>query len=187
MAHHPVLPASRFSPLRPSANVLFVLAATMSVVMLGWLVSIGVLTGIDPGRAPLQTTFPAWGLIAFGVWMALAIITSVLLPLLALVLWREQPHVRTVLLPYLGLLLVQIPTEMLFAQWFFPNIVAITGLIYTSYRVYQLWYGQRALMQHADVPGRSQALRAILLLGICFWTANGAFLVYVLITRVIHG
>ncbi len=173
------------SPLRLSTTLLFAVVATITVGIVGFLVRSGALLGIAPGVRPLQETFPAWGVTAFAVWMALAVLTSVVLPVLALVCWRRDGQVRAVLGPYLGLLAVQIPTEVIFAQIFFPNITAITGIVYTGYRLYQLWYFQQAFAQQPQQAFRDRAVRNILIIGICFWSANLVFLVGVLLTRVV--
>ncbi len=174
------------SPLRLSTNVVFIIGATTLAALTGWLVKTGSLTVVSPGTVPLQTTFPDWGIVIFGIWMLLAVLTSVVFPLLALIRWRRYQNVRAVLLPYLGLLLVQIPTEILFTQLFFPNMVALIGMVYTSYRVYQLSYFRRMLVHHGLSHTHQRAVHMLLLAGLCFWSANFVFLLFMLATRVFH-
>ncbi len=93
---------------------------------------------------------------------------------------------RSALLPYMLVLLVQIPSERALTRRFGPDMSPITGLIYTSYRVWQLWYLQGYI---AATPGpitlAHDVARGLLLFGLGFWTVNLLFLAGVALPRTV--
>ena len=82
---------------------------------------------------------------------------------------------------------MQISVEMVFSGVFFPDIVVLTGIVFTGYRLRQLVEGRRRFVP-GEVPsalGRA-AVRLSLSLGLAFWSANLAFLVFVALPRVVR-
>lgn len=91
------------------------------------------------------------------------------------------------MLAYVVVLVVQISVEMVLSGVFFPDIVVLTGMVFTGYRLRQLYAARRRFVP-ADVQsafGRA-AVRLCLSLGLVFWSANLAFLVFVALPRVIR-
>ncbi len=119
-------------------------------------------------------------------WLGTAVIVSIALPAVAVLVWRDDPAIRAALLPYMLVLLVQIPSERALTRRFGPDMSPITGLIYTSYRVWQLWYLQGYI---AATPGpitlAHDVARGLLLFGLGFWTVNLLFLAGVALPRTV--
>jgi len=79
---------------------------------------------------------------------------------------------------------VRVSVEMVFSGVFFPDIVILTGIVFTGQRLWQLHGACRrfALAGGPSTPGRA-AVRLCLSLGLAFWSANLAFLVLVALPR----
>lgn len=168
------------------ADAAFVVLATLTVAVVGLLVESGEVSWLSQGERPLQDLFPAWGRAAFALWMLLAVLLGLVLPSVALAVWRRDRAVRAALLPYVLLLMVQVPTELVAAEIFFPNIFAVVGLLYTSYRLWQLRRSERVLAS-AEGPGTTgrRAARALVLSGLAFWMLNLTFLLAVVFSLVV--
>ncbi len=123
----------------------------------------------------------------FGVWMIAIAVVALLLPLLALAFYGRYSSVRLALLPYVLVLIAQILTEVLFMRMFVSNIVVVTGLVYTSYRLWQLWSSRKYFraMERPTGFGRG-AVGALLSLGLIFWAANLLFLSLIALPRVVE-
>ena len=95
--------------------------------------------------------------------------------------------VRRALLAYEVVLVVQISVEMVFSGVFSPDIVVLTGMVFTGYRLRQLYAARRRFVsvEVQSALGRA-AVRLCLSLGLVFWSANLAFLVFVALPRVIR-
>ena len=162
---------------RPAFNLAFVAVATVALALVGW--SSG---GAFPvlRETPVAEALPAWGRAALGVWMGLLAVVSLVLPALALIAWGRHAAVRRALLPYALVLAAQILVEVTFSSVFVPNVVVLTGLVFTAYRLWQLWTTRRFFSGVEDPagPGRS-SVRALLSLGLVCWTANLLFLLSV--------
>jgi len=81
----------------------------------------------------------------------------------------------------------QIAVEMVFSGVFFPDIVVLTGIVFTGYRPLQLDAARRRFIpvEGLSALGRA-AVRLSLWLGLVFWSANLAFLVFVALPRVVR-
>ena len=175
------------APGRVRADLAFVAIATLAVATIGLLVEAGEIPWLSPGERPLQEAFPAWGGAAFAVWMVLAVLLGLVLPSVALVVWRRDRAVREALSPYVVLLLVQVPTELVAAEVFFPNVFAVVGLLYTCYRLWQLRRSRKALDRaEGSVTAGRRAARALLFSGLVFWTLNLVFLLAIVFSLVVE-
>ena len=162
---------------RPVVNVAFVVAATVALALVGW--SSG--TALPVLReTPVAEALPAWGRAALGVWMGVLAVVSLALPLLALIIWGRHASVRRALLPYALVLAAQILIEATFSSVFVPNLVVLTGLFFTAYRLWQLWTTRRFFsgVESPTGPGRS-FVGGLLSLGLVCWAANLSFLLLV--------
>ena len=114
--------------------------------------------------------------------MAAVALVSLVLPAITLLVWG-----RRALLAYVVVLVVQISVEMAFSGVFFPDIVVLTGIVFTGYRLRQLnaAYWRFIPVEVPSAFGRA-AVRLCLSLGLVFWSANLAFLVFVALPRVIR-
>ena len=163
-------------------GLLFAGAATAGTALVGWLAVRGALPVFD--GAGFVGTLPGWGEAALGAWMAAV---ALVLPLVTLAVWGRRVAVRRALLAYVVVLVVQISVEMVFSGVFFPDIVVLTGIVFTGYRLRQLDAARRRFVP-VEVPsalGRV-AVRLSLSLGLAFWSANLAFLVLVALPRVVR-
>ena len=126
------------------------------------------------------------GGVALGAWMAAVALVSLVLPAITLLVWGRPAAVRRALLAYVVVLVVQIAVEMAFSGVFFPDIVVRTGIVFTGYRLRQLHAARRRFVP-VEVPsalGRA-AVRLSLSLGLVFWSANLAFLVFEALPRAV--
>jgi hypothetical protein len=165
-------PAVAPVPLR--AHVWFVVAATVSLAMLAWYLAAGGLPWLMPlSTQELFQRAPRWVGPAFKLWMTTAAILTLALPFLALIAWGRHRSVRQALLPYALVLVAQIATESALSRRGVPRAVVVTGLLYTSYRLWQL---VRARAAFAAVPAPTgfarRAVGFLLLAGLVFWSAN---------------
>ena len=164
---------------------MFAAAAASAMAAVGWM---GVRGGLPMLDGPSFTgTLSERGVAALGAWMAAAALVSLALPALTLVIWGRHAGVRRALLAYVFVLAVQIPVEMLFSGVFFPNIVVLTGMVFTGYRLRQLARARRSFAS-AEGPSRlgRGTVRCCLWLGLVFWSANLAFLVFVALPRAVQ-
>jgi hypothetical protein len=98
----------------------------------------------------------------------------------------RQAAVRWALLAYVVVLGVQIAVEMVFSGVSFPDIVVLAGMVFAGHRLPQLYAARRrfALAEGPSALGRA-AVRLCLSLGLVFWSANLAFLVFAALPRVV--
>ena len=162
----------------------FAAAATAGSALVGWLAARGALPVF--GGAGFGGTLPGWGEAALGVWMAAVALVSLGLPAVTLAAWGREAAVRRALLAYMVVLVVQISVEMVFSGVFFTDIVVLTGVVFTGYRLRQLGGACRrfAAASGPSALGRA-AVRCCLALGLVFWSANLVFLVFVALPRVV--
>ncbi len=118
--------------------------------------------------------------------MVLIAAVSLVLPVAALAGFGRCGAVRRALLPYVLVLVVQILVEMSLSAAFVPNIVVLTGVVFTGYRIWRL-FGARRDFAAAPPPSRSArvSVGAMLSLGLVLWAANLAFLLLVALPRVV--
>jgi len=167
-------PGTPAVPVRVRTHVGFVLTATGGLTLLAWYFAAGGLPWLMPlSTKELFQLAPRWVGPAFKLWMTTAAILTLALPLLALVAWGRHASIRQALLPYALVLVVQIATESALTRQLSPKAVVLTGLVYTSYR---LWHLVRARAALAAAPAPSGLARRgvdfILLAGLVFWSAN---------------
>ncbi len=161
-------------PVPARVHVGFVLAATAGVTLIAWYLAAGGLPWLMPiSTQDLLRLAPPWVGPAFRLWMTTAVILALALPLLVLAAWGRHASVRWALLPYVLVLAVQIATEIVLTRLFSTRPVAIAGLVYTSYRLWQL-VRARAAFAAAPAPGgfARRGVDLILLAGLVFWSAN---------------
>lgn len=105
--------------------------------------------------------------------MVIAIFVGILLPRTAFFVWIRHPEPRKVLGFYLLVLSVQIVTEQVLSRALFPSIVVAIGTIYTAFRLWQLWQGQKLLATNSQtvVPHR-KLMYVLLWLILLFWLSN---------------
>jgi hypothetical protein len=144
----------------------FVLFATLLTIVVGWLITTGVL--------PIQKTihFSDAERSFMGIWIKLAIALGLILPGIAGLVWIKYPQPRKVLGLYLSVLIIQIVTEQLFSSIAFPSLVVMIGTVYTVFRIWQLWQGQQLVRQVSwTVSSRNWMSALLWLLGL-FWSSN---------------
>ena len=167
-----------------AGGLAFAGATAAGAALVGWLAALGVLPVSD--GAGFVGTLSGWGGAALGAWMAAVALVSLGLPAATLAVWGREAAVRRALLAYVVVLVVQISVEMVYSGVFFPDIVVLTGIVFTGYRLMQL-YGarQRFFLAEAPSPRGGAAVRCCLSLGLVFWSANLVFLVFVALPRVV--
>lgn len=150
-------------------TIAFFLIATLIVVFIAQLIQIEVI----PITKTLNYTEEEETLIRS--WLGVAFFLGIVFPLVQVVLnWRDRAAVKILGL-YLFVLTTQIITEQIFSSLFFPSLVAVIGLIYTPYRIVQLWEAQRWLRRERKVSAR-RGLIGLLWILLVFWSANLAIL-----------
>ena len=159
-------------------------AAAAGAALVGWLATLGVLPLFD--GAGFVATLSGRGEAAVGAWMAAVALVSLALPAATLAVWGREAAVRRALVAYLVVLVVQISVEMVYSGLFFPDIVVLTGIVFTGYRLMQLRGARRRfVLAEGPSPRGRAAVRCCLSLGLVFWSANLAFLVFVALPRVV--
>jgi hypothetical protein len=143
-------------------------------MLLAWYLAAGGLPWLMPiSTQELFQRAPRWVGPAFRLWMATAAILTLALPLLALVAWGRHASIRQALLPYTLVLVVQIATESAITRRLSPRAVVLTGLVYTSYRLWQLMRARAALAAApAPVGFARRGVDFLLQAGLVFWSAN---------------
>jgi hypothetical protein len=161
-------------PIPVRTHVGFVLAANTGLTLLAWYLATGGLPGLMPlSTQELFRLAPPWVAPGFRLWMTTAVILTLGLPVLALVGWGRHASVRCALLPYVLVLAIQIATESALSRIFSARPVALAGLLYTSYRLWQLVRARAAFAaEPAPVGFARRAVSFILVAGLVFWSAN---------------
>ena len=165
-------------------GLLFSALATGGIALVGLLAVRGHLPTFESGS--FVGTVSGWGGVALGVWMATAALVSLGLPAATLLVWGREAAVRAALLAYVAVLCIQVGVEMVFSGVFFADIVVLTGIVFTGYRLGQLRAARR-LFAGAEGPSRlgRVAVSLCLSLGLAFWSANLLFLVLVALPRAV--
>ena len=168
---------------RALPNAVFVVSATTLAALAAWLAT-EVVSVLE--ETPVADTLPGWERTALAAWMLAVASVSVLGPLAALAVWGRYGEVRRVLLPYVLVLAFQIFAEILLPAVVSPNVVVLTGLTFTGYRILQLWVCRRYFLE-TGVPDRlgNAVVGGLLSVGLVFWTANGLFLMLVALPGVV--
>ena len=173
----------RFDPMTLSTNVAFVLLATLFLGLASWLMWAGLIPSL--AETTLSQRYSPWStFLPLQLWMQIAIVLAIVLPIFAfLVQWRWSV-VRRMMALYLLVLLAQIPTERVVTSLGLSGMNYLIGFTYTSYRVWQLWcYRQCFSQQESRNRMGGYLMWMILGGGLIFWSLNWLFLAINLVTR----
>lgn len=184
------LPAPRPAIIPAVTTLRFNLKAV--AIILSVLIALGALTGagalpwLQPGglRLPYRPLVGGGIVVLFG-WLLTVFSISVVLPLATLLIcWRHR-DVRRVLLLYIGVVAIQLIGETQLDWLFAPMIVPLCGgLLYSSFRVWQLWNFQRYVATLGTLrPLIRRLARGVLLAGVLIWALNVGFLLAVALPR----
>lgn len=145
----------------------FVLLATLLILLIGQLVISGALPiKMVMGYSNSEANF-------IQLWVKVAVLIGILLPLIALLIWIRHPESRNVFGFYLLVLIIQIVTEQLLSKMLFPSIVVMIGTIYTGFRLWQLWQGLQLVTTAYRLGTRSRSLlNGVVWLLLLFWSIN---------------
>ncbi len=162
----------KFSLLQWRTTITFLIVATLLILLAAGLTRIGILPmgpNFDYTNAE-QQFFSIW------IWVALAV--GLVLPLIGYWFYQRDREIRQVLGFYLLVLIVQIITEQLVGFFLFPSLVAISGALYTLYRIAQLWQGYQWIRRHQKQSGSKSSIGIVSLLWglLLFWSSNLAIL-----------
>ncbi|MEH1997517.1 MAG: hypothetical protein V7L00_01840 [Nostoc sp.] len=145
---------------------LFMVLATLVVILVGWLTSIGILP------ISQMINYSDAGLRFIRVWILLAIAIGLIVPTITFVIWFKYPEIRKILGLYLLVLIIQIVTEQIVSIWL-PSLVVIIGTLYTAFRVWQLWHEQQFIKSTDFVErGNFRIISSVLWLLLLFWSSN---------------
>ena len=174
-----------FEPITFKTNVVFVIVVTLFLALTGWLMQTDILPSLV--ETSLSQRYSPWNnFVPLKIWMQLAVILSLILPVFVLLVCRHKAIIRRMMLLYVVVLLVQIATEITFSKLGLLGMNFVIGFSYTSYRVLQLWCYQRQVGKQNNLSGIRRSLVMVVLVGgIIFWTLNWLFLGINLVTRTI--
>ena len=111
----------------------FVLFATLSTSIVGWLTA----TEILPLRQGIQYSDAERNFLR--IWLLLAIVIGLIVPAIAWFVWRERLIYHQILGFYLAALVIQIVTEQIVSSIVLPSLVVTIGTLYTLFRLWQIW------------------------------------------------
>ena len=144
---------------------LFIAFVTIFIVLIAWLIQGSIL----PINRSLGYTTQEFQFIQF--WLRLAVVIGIVLPFIGLLLSLGDRQTRKIWGFYLLAIAFQIPTEILFSRLFFPSIVVIVGTLYTAFRLWQLWEGQKFIAANPN-----KFVKILLQIVLLFWSANAIVL-----------
>lgn len=148
-------------------TLLFVAGTTLLLVAIDWLI----LSDILPIEKTINYSILQANFIQ--AWIKLAVVIGLLLPIIALFVWWRYLEPRKVLGFYLVVLIVQIAAEMILSRVLFPSLVVMSGTIYTAFRIWQLWQGQKLVKAGVQINSESPTIFSSLLwLLLLFWSSN---------------
>lgn len=155
------------TPLNWKTTISFLSLATLLTLLIGWLT----ISGVLPIKMAINYSQKESNFIQ--VWIVIAIVVGLLLLTIAFSVWSRHPEPRKILGFYLLVLLVQIVTEQVLSGVLFSSIVVAIGTIYTAFRLWQLWQGQKLLAANSQtvVPHR-KLMYVLLWLILLFWLSN---------------
>ncbi len=157
----------KFNLLQWRSSIAFLILATGLTGLVGTLTNLGTLPiARDIDYSSAQAQF-------IGIWLGAAVLIGVVLPFVGIWVWRGDRQIRTILGFYLFVLIVQIITEQALSAFWFPSLVAVTGMIYTLFRVAQLWQARQQVLKTTP-PGQPSRRRFVRFLWILlvFWSLN---------------
>lgn len=147
-------------------SLAFVAFASLLIIIIGWLISLGVL--------PIKQSIVYSNTILFfiQIWIVLAIFIGLIFPGIAFFRWIKHPQLRNIFGFYLLILLIQILTELVVSIFSIPSLVVIIGTIYTAFRVWQLWQSRTLVRNTRLNQFNYKLLNSLLLLLFLFWSSN---------------
>ncbi len=150
----------------------FLTGATLSSILIGWLVKTGSL--------PLKTmmAYSEWQLQFIRVWVKIALVVGVIVPLILLITSWSNSIVRQFLVSYIVVVIVQLACEASFSRWLVKSVVVVIGTIYTIFRLWQLWEG-------LHLTNYTQPELGLLWLVMLFWIANIIMLIFMAIPSIL--
>ncbi len=151
--------------LQRKTTIAAIILATGLILLAAQLIQIGVL--------PLTTTlnYSSQDRQLIRIWLQLAGLMGVLLPLVGLIGgWRDR-QLRAILAYYFLVILAQLVTEQVVTNLYFPSLVVLIGILYTLWRTGQLWQAYQQLQRRQHLPHRRLILTLIWIL-LAFWSAN---------------
>lgn len=137
----------------------FLVFATLLSVGVGWLVKQAALP-LKPMMAYSETQLQF-----IKVWLNIALLIGVILPLVMLIVFWKQPIQNQFFSYYLIVVFVQLTSEIVFSRWLCKSVVVIIGMVYTGFRIWQLW-------SDLHIVTYSQPWLTLLWLVWIFWVAN---------------
>ena len=137
----------------------FIAVATLLSISCGWF--------IKSDRLPIKSTLPFSDrqLKFMKVWVNVALLIGVIIPIIMLVVFWNRPTARQFFSCYLLVVGVQLGCETVFSRILCKSIVVIIGTLYTGFRIWQLWEG-------LHLTTYSQPWLSLLWLVLLFWVAN---------------
>jgi hypothetical protein len=151
--------------LQRKTTIAAIILATGLILLAAQLIQIGAL--------PLTTTlnYSSQDRSLIRIWLLLAGLMGVLLPLVGLIGgWRDR-QLRAILAYYFLVILAQLVTEQVVTNLYFPSLVVLIGILYTLWRTGQLWQAYQQLQRRHHLPHRRLILTLIWIL-LAFWSAN---------------
>lgn len=138
---------------------LFIAIATLLSALVGWLIKKRAL----PLKPMMAFSSAQWQFMR--IWVKVALVVGVILPLVMWVVFWNQPIPRQFFSCYLLAVAVQLACEVTFSRWLCKSVVVIIGGLYTGFRIWQLWEG----LHLVAYPMLWVGLLGLVLL---FWVAN---------------
>ncbi|HEY9653297.1 MAG TPA: hypothetical protein V6C95_21740 [Coleofasciculaceae cyanobacterium] len=150
---------------------LFIAIATLLSALVGWLVKKGAL----PLKPMMAFSSLQWQFMR--VWVKVALVVGVILPLVMLVAFWDKPLPRQFFSCYLLAVAVQLASEASFSRLLSKSVVVIIGTLYTGFRIWQLWEG-------LHLVAYPMLWLSLLWLVLLFWVANLIMLVFMAIPSI---
>ncbi|MBD2580457.1 hypothetical protein [Oscillatoria sp. FACHB-1406] len=147
------------------------LLATLLSALVGWFVKKRAL----PLKPMMAFSSQQWRFIR--IWVKVALVVGVILPLVMWVTFWEQSLVRQFFSCYLLTVAVQLACEVTLSRLLTQSVVVIIGTLYTGYRIWQVWEG----LHLVAYPMYGLGLLGLVL---CFWVANLIMLMSVAIPSI---
>lgn len=151
--------------------LLFIAIATLLSAIVGWLVKKGKL----PLKPMMAFNSAQWQFMR--VWVKVALVVGVILPLVMLVAFWDKSIPRQFFGYYLLAVAVQLACERSFSRLLCKSVVVIIGTLYTGFRIWQLWEGLHVIDYQMPWLG-------LLWLVLLFWVANLIMLVFMAIPSI---
>ncbi len=143
---------------------LFIAIATLLSALVGCLVKKGAL----PLKPMMAFSSLQWQFMR--VWVKVALVVGVILPLVMLVAFWDKSIPRQFFSCYLLAVSVQLACETSFSRLLCQSVVVIIGTLYTGFRIWQLWEGLHLFVY-------PMLWLSLLWLVLLFWVANLIMLV----------